>query len=109
MPRSTAASILILRSFEYAFIVAASHVATQPFCKLLYELDAVLEGQDLCGEFGNNAGSGRLARQGDVLRLGGGESLASDAVESFDTAFPEVSGDSLLSCSPELRRALVVG
>ena len=34
MLRSTAASTLILRSFEYAFMVAASHV-THPFCKLL--------------------------------------------------------------------------
>jgi hypothetical protein len=47
----------------------------------------VLESQDLCSEFSNNVGSGRLARQGNVLRLGGAESLASDTVESFDPAF----------------------
>lgn len=47
--------------------------------------------------------------QGNALRLGGGESLASDAVESFDAAVSEVSGDALVSRSPELRRALVAG
>src|SRR5919112_6602456 len=76
---------------------------------LVYELDVVLESQDLCGELGNNTGGDRLAWQGNALRLGGGESLASDTVESFDTAVSEVGGDALVSRSPELCRALVVG
>ncbi len=68
----------------------------------------VLESQDLCGELGNDAGGDRLGRQGNALRLGGGESLPSDAVESFDTAVSEVGGDALVSRSPELCWALVV-
>jgi hypothetical protein len=69
----------------------------------------VLESQDLCGELSNDAGGGRLTRQGNALRLGGGESLASEALESFDAAVSEVSSDSLVSRSPELCWALVVG
>src|SRR5215213_9497903 len=76
---------------------------------LVYEFDVVLESQNLCGQLSNDAGGDRLARQGNALRLGGGKSLASDALESFDTAVSEVSGDALVSRSPELCRALVVG
>jgi hypothetical protein len=47
---------------------------------LVYELDVVLESQDLCGELANDAGGDRLGWQGNTLRLSGGESLASDAV-----------------------------
>jgi hypothetical protein len=39
-------------------------------------LDAVLESQDLCGELRDDAGGDRLGRQGNALRLGGGESFA---------------------------------
>jgi hypothetical protein len=75
---------------------------------LVYELDVVLESQDLCGELANDAGGDRLGWQGNTLRLSGGESLASDAVEPFDPARPQVGGDALVSRSPESLRTLVV-
>ena len=68
----------------------------------------VLESQDLCGELGNNTGGDRLARQGNALRLGGGESAATPS-NPLTPRFSEVGGDALVSRSPELCRALVVG
>src|SRR5215217_9787303 len=53
---------------------------------LVYELDVVLESQDLCGELSNDAGGDRLAWQGNALRLGGGESLALETLSNPLTA-----------------------
>ena len=42
-------------------------VEKPPLDLLVYELDAVLECQDLCGELGNDTGGDRLGRQGYAL------------------------------------------
>jgi hypothetical protein len=82
-------------------------VEKPPLDLLVYVLEAVFESEDLCGELGDDAGSERLGRQGDALRLGGTESPGGDAVESLDAVFSEVGGDALVSRPPESRGALV--
>jgi hypothetical protein len=55
--------------------------------ELLVEgVDAILEGEHLFGEFGDDASGYLLGRQGNALGSGCGEGLAGDAVGSLDTA-----------------------
>jgi hypothetical protein len=69
--------------------------------------DALLEGEYLAGEFGDDAGGDLLGGQGNRLGFSRGEGLLCESVGAFDAAVSEEGGDSLTARPADLGRSLV--
>jgi hypothetical protein len=79
-------------------------------CYLLVQSgEALLEGEDLVGDFRDDAGGDLLGRQLDVLGPGGGEGLFGEGVGPIDATLLEVGGYPLMPRPADLRWALVTG
>src|SRR5215210_5108369 len=74
---------------------------------LVHGGQALLEGEDLPGELGADAGGDLLGGQLDVLGLGGLKGLPRQFISPLDGAPLEIGGEALASRTADLRRTLV--
>src|SRR5215210_2834173 len=75
---------------------------------LIESLEALLEGEHLSGELGDDAGAYVLCGQDDALSLGRTEGLSGEGIGAFDAAVSEIGGDPLAASTADLSRHLVM-
>jgi hypothetical protein len=75
---------------------------------LIDALDALFEGEHLCGELRDDAGGHLLCGQANALGSGRAKCLMRYVGRPFDAAGPQVSSDALVARSSKVRGSLVV-